>query len=483
MKNQLYAFIAVLAAMFTLSAGVSYADTYAGCTAPTTSTTAHTWYVDPVNGTATGDGSAEFPWKSLNDLIKGQYFANAPAYWDSVKKVMVKANPNGPIKSGDTILLNTGEYGDIEIRGSSGTAAGLIGFNNTDFITIAAAPGQTPHLHSLALLGGTKWVFRGLTITDNDAVAPYRGALFYMGGEYKDIILDNNTLGTTNDTSKWTMKEWNTNVFNAISIHNGSEPYAKCVAITNNKIKNVRFGIGFGSNYTLVKGNSVDYFADDGIDIAGSHLLIENNFITNSVENGDGFHRDGIQGQQLGDQTDVIINQNMVIRQTGDSNPFPGGLQGISSFDGTLSNFTISNNLVITNSPQGIAWYGVKNLTITHNTLLMDNGRAISCPATGGYTACATATVQPTSPWPPTINVSASKTGVHPDNVLVAYNITTHLAIDPLATNVTYTGNICPSIKQGASNICQFALPIGPTKNTVWTNKPGTYGDRNYILP
>ena len=482
MKNQLYAFIAVLAAMFTLSAGVSYADTYPGCAAPTTSTTAHTWYVDPVVGTDGGDGSAEFPWKSLNTIIANQYFANAPSYWDPVKKVTVKANPNGPIKSGDTVLLNTGEYGDVVIKGSSGTAAGLIGFNNTDFITIAAAPGQKPHLTSLALLGGTKWVFRGLNITNAGGTGPTRGALFYMGGEYKDIIFDGNTLGTDVDTSKWTMKEWNTNVWNGISIHNMNAPYGTCVALTNNTIKNVRDGISEGATNILIAGNSINYFADDGIDFAGSNALITKNFITNGIENGDGLHRDGMQGQQLGALDNITITHNMIIRQTDDNNPFPGNLQGISSFDGVLTNITVSNNLVITNSPQGIAWSG-KNLTITYNTLLMDDGRAISCPATGGYTACATATVQPTSPWPPTINVSATKTGVHPDNVLVAYNITTHLAIDPLTTNLTYMGNVCPSVKQSAKNICQFALPIGPTKNTVWTSKPGVYADRNYILP
>ena len=485
MKNQLYIFIAMAASLFMMCCGTSYADVYSGCAVPsaTPSATAHTWYVDPVNGSDTGDGSQAHPWKSLETLIKNQYFANGPTYWDPVKKGWVKNNPAAPIKSGDTVLLSTGEYGDVEFHGSSGTAAGLVGFGNTDFITIAAAPGQTPHFHSLALIGGTKWIFSGLTITDNDAVAPYRGPLFYIGGEYSDIIIDNNNFGTTTDTSKWTMKEWNTNVFSAVSIHNSAEPYGKCVAITNNKIRNVRFGIGFGSNYTLVKGNSIDYFADDGIDLAGSHVLIQNSVITNSVENGDGNHRDGMQGQQLGVQTDVTIDQNMVIRQTDDNNPFPGNLQGISSFDGVLSNFTITNNLVITNAPQGIAWYGVDNLVIAYNTLLADDGRSISCPATGGYAACTTATVQPTSPWPPTINVSASKTGHHSNNVFVGYNITTHLGIDPAATNVTYTGNICPSVKQMASNLCQFALPIGPTKNTVWTNKPGVYADRNYILP
>ena len=471
----------VIAFLFSFTPVV--AQVYTDCATPTANSTAHTWYVDPVNGTATGNGSAEFPWKSLNDLITGQYFANAPAYWDPVKKLMIKANPNGPIKSGDTILLMTGEYGDVTIQGSSGTAAGLVGFNNTDFITIQAAPGQTPHLASLNLLGGTKWVFRGLTITRTGSIPPPRGALFYMGGEYRDVILDQNTIGNTSDTSKWTMQTWNTDVYTGISIHNQVAPYGVCVALTNNTIQNVKSGIGTGSNNTLIAGNYINYFTDDGVDFAGSNLLITKNFITNSVENGDGIHRDGMQGQQLAAQDNVTITHNMIIRQTNDSNPFPGGMQGISSFDGTLSNFTISDNLVITNSPQGIAWYGVKNLTITYNTLLMDDGRAIGCPATGGWQACTTATVQPTSPWPPTINVSVSKTGVHPDNVLVAYNITTHLAIDPLATNVTYVGNICPSIKQGASNICQFALPIGPTKNTVWTNKPGTYGDRNYILP
>lgn len=469
--------ILLLVTLFLFSFTPALAQVYHDCSTPAANPTAHTWYVDPVNGTATGDGSRAKPWNSLNDLIAGQYFANAPQYWDPVKKVMVKANPNGPIKSGDTILLMTGEYGDITFQGSSGTAAGLVGFNNTDFITVQAAPGQTPHLASLNLLGGTKWVFRGLNITRTGSTPPPRGSLIYVGGEYKDVIIDNNYVGNSSDTSKWTMQTWNTDIFTGIVIHAQPDPYGSCVAITNNTFKNVKSGIGESSNNTLIANNSIDYFTDDGIDFAGSHLLITGNFITNSVENGDGIHRDGMQGQQLAAQTDVTIIHNNVIRQTTDSNPFPGNLQGISAFDGTLSNFNIVGNLVITNAPQGFGWSGVDNLVVQYNTLLIDNGRHIECPATGGWQACAAAVVQPTSPWPPSINIGASKTGHHSNNVDVSFNITTHMGIDPLATNVTVRGNACP----GITKACNLALPVAG-KN-VWYAKPGTYGDRNYILP
>jgi hypothetical protein len=59
---------------------------------------------------------------------------------------------------GDTIMLMSGNYGDI----------GLGDYNlpttNSDFITIEAAPGQTPVFNTLYVARTNKWVFNGIKV-------------------------------------------------------------------------------------------------------------------------------------------------------------------------------------------------------------------------------------------------------------------------------------------------------------------------------
>jgi hypothetical protein len=52
-------------------------------------------YVDPVNGSASGDGSAGKPWRTIQDVVDG----------------------SAPIKPGDTIWLRSGYHGVLAISG------------------------------------------------------------------------------------------------------------------------------------------------------------------------------------------------------------------------------------------------------------------------------------------------------------------------------------------------------------------------------
>ena len=62
------------------------------------------------------------------------------------------------MQPGDEVLLMSGQYGDISI----GTYA--VQTTNSDFVTIAAAPGQTPTLASLALTATNMWRFQHLSV-------------------------------------------------------------------------------------------------------------------------------------------------------------------------------------------------------------------------------------------------------------------------------------------------------------------------------
>ena len=80
---------------------------------------------------------------------------------------------------------------------------------------------------------------------------------------------------------------------------------------------------GNHGKYFLVSGNMIDNFAGDGIDHYGSHVRIENNHITNGHDICDNkcIHTDGIQGWNFNNRpgllnTDVVINNNEIVVQT-----------------------------------------------------------------------------------------------------------------------------------------------------------------------
>lgn len=98
------------------------ANVYPGCSVPSLKTGHHTFYVDPVNGSMSGDGSSAKPWKTLtevlnpaNKLISTQGHAGT-AYTNGTDTALHAVNPNGPVKAGDLILLKAAI---MELRPSS----------------------------------------------------------------------------------------------------------------------------------------------------------------------------------------------------------------------------------------------------------------------------------------------------------------------------------------------------------------------------
>ena len=63
------------------------------------------FYVDPVNGNMSGDGSADRPWSTLQEvldagLVESQVWASLP-YEDGAE--LVVKNDGAPVQAGDTI--------------------------------------------------------------------------------------------------------------------------------------------------------------------------------------------------------------------------------------------------------------------------------------------------------------------------------------------------------------------------------------------
>ena len=104
-------------------------------------------------------------------------------------------------------MLMSGNYGDIVIGDY------LQQVVNPSFVTVEAAPGQTPVFSTLYIRSTNKWVFKGIkvqslfgtnnnkqslvTVTDQGASLPT-----------SDIILENLQISTADNTDGWTQEQW-----------------------------------------------------------------------------------------------------------------------------------------------------------------------------------------------------------------------------------------------------------------------------------
>lgn len=193
---------------------VRAANVYTGCAAPS-SNHKNVWYFDPVHGktqAAGGNGSQAAPWNNLQALVQAQpgysfpLLTTAPYYQvpvagqPGVTKTGAKA---GPVAPGDQILLMSGNYGNVWLSTLNAK------ISNSDFVTVAAAPGQTPVLTSLFISGTNKWVFNGVKVQSLKPAALSGNPLVYIkdGGATfptSDIVLMNMSISSQDDAKAWT---------------------------------------------------------------------------------------------------------------------------------------------------------------------------------------------------------------------------------------------------------------------------------------
>ena len=166
---------------------------------------AETYYVDPQTGNINNDGSSNSPWSTLQDVF-------------SSKKI------NTAVAPGDTLLLRSGYHGAV-------SRTGLV---NSDYKTIKAQSGHTPTLSRLILLNSAKWRIDGLTISPEfDATYPAGNIvqLSSSSSPSSDMIIENCTIYSMDDSSNWTANDWATLTRNGIYTSNVTN-----VTIRNNNI-------------------------------------------------------------------------------------------------------------------------------------------------------------------------------------------------------------------------------------------------------
>jgi hypothetical protein len=464
MKTLSYAVIM----LFAFAVPVRAAQVYSGCASPA-STFRHVWYFDPVHGktqAAGGNGSQAAPWNNLQALVQAEsgyafpLLTTAPYGQVPVlgKPAVVTTGPKaGPIAPGDEILLMSGNYGDLWLNLYNSE------ISNSAFITIEAAPGQTPVLTSLLVAGTNEWQFNGLKVQSLQSVARSGNALVEIkdGGAAfptSDIVFENMIISSQDDAEAWSQGQWVANArtgFWAQSSAGGA--YTKCVSLTGSHISNVRNGAALLANQLLFSDNQIDHFGDDGIDYAASNLAITHNDLHDNLDIGDGNHEDAMQGVigvaapgvAVNYFQNILIDSNLIIRQTDPELAFPTYLQGIDNFNSDWTNMTITNNVVITSGCHSISFSSIHGSLIANNTVVEDG--LVSTP---GCIA--------------SVSVGAST------NTIVRNNLTSQLDVDTRGSGVVADHNVAMS--SAGALISWYVNGV-----VQYLGKPGTYGNGNII--
>jgi Right handed beta helix region len=484
----------ICAGVFCLAAacgGARAAEVYPGCAEP--GPIGKVWYVDPVHGKTPAEGGNGYqaaPWNSLQGVVSS---TPPPGYARPLLSSIPYRHPQPQagtgqrifadqagaiVQPGDEILLMSGQYGDIAV-GIYGTAT-----TNSAFVTIAAAPGQTPVFASLRLWATNMWRFQHVSVQSLAKAKQSRGILVSDQGSLttSDIIFEAMLVGAPENVDDWSQADWIAKAhysgFSAISGPNGIK--TKCVSFTGGKIYGARYAVSLFSHNSVFSHNTIDHFGDDGLDYGANNLIISDNYVHDNLDIGDGNHPDCMQGF-LGPidratapknakgvsytaYANVVIERNRCIRQTDPNLKFPLGMQGIDAFDSDWTNLTVANNVVVTSACWGIAYASVHGGKIINNTVL-DDGSGAGTKNPAGKVVC--------QPW---IGVGdATHEGLPSNDVIVRNNIGVAYRMEKVSPIVTMDHNICLSV-DGKGQIITYVN--GKLKIDT---RPGQYGDHNII--
>ncbi len=363
------------------------------------------FFVDPTHGDANNDGSAQKPWQSLQavfdkGLVECRQWEKLP-YKDGAS--LVSKNPGAPVKAGDTIYLRSGDYGNLEIRG----------YYNLDWITIAAEKGHTPKFTKILIRSGAHWKLHGMTVIPVVGTKK-AGALIGLEshgfhGPVHDILVENCQAESAQDSSKWTIEDWNTLAWDGIHVDGTKMAVRNCI------FRNVDFGISVTATDSMIERNTVENFAGDGMRGLGDNTTFQYNTVKNCYDVNQN-HDDGFQSWSrgvdrrvgTGQVRGIVLRSNTIINFVDRDQPFRGTLQGIGCFDGMFVDWVVENNVIITDHYHGITMSGARNCRIVNNTVLdCREGR----------------------PGPPWVCIGNHKNGTPSSGCIVRNNLTTAIRV------------------------------------------------------
>lgn len=332
------------------------------CLAAPRAVGAATWYADPVNGSPDGDGSADAPWPGFDWIVANNKIESMKpaAYPYSEGDPLSVRNDGAPVQPGDTILMRTGDHGDVWI----------VGYFNPDWVTLRAEEGHTPVLQRLLIRGGCRWRIDGVTFSKEPYATPNAETLMYFNshgwhGPVTDCAIENCHLYSADDSSAWTVDDWQAKAAGA-----GISASGQRITIRNCTLRNIKMGILAGTD-CLIEHNTLTGIGHDGFRSGGDHIVWQYNRMSDFVDI-DGNHDDMIQLYRGGGvpHVDVVIRANLFDGRKIDGRPHTTSPQGVGCFDGPYVNCIVENNIVLTAHYHGITLNDAEGCTIINNTVL-----------------------------------------------------------------------------------------------------------------
>jgi len=311
---------------------------------------ATTFYCDPATGSMSNDGSSGSPWSTLQAVFDNNKI-------ESRDLNLNPKNQGAPVKAGDTIKLRSGNHGTINETG---------GYHNTSNITIEVQSGHTPKLKSWTFNYASNWTIRGLEFAygmGSDAIYIVNILSGSSGTATHDITIEDCYIYAQEDSSGWTITEWN-NVPNAVQLAGSGN-----VILQDCTIKNIEKGVHCNGN-TQVIGCKIQNFAKDGIRCSGSNITLEENEILDSYAVNTN-HDDAVQVYcGYTSASNIIMRGNLAMNDTsGGTRNYISLMEGLCSFDDVITNFVIENNIVICAHYHGITMHEASNCTVANNTI------------------------------------------------------------------------------------------------------------------
>lgn len=298
------------------------------------------YYADPINGSMSNSGTSSSPWSSLEDIM----------------------NSANTFATGDIVFLRNGNHGFPKINKV-----------NAGYVEIRPQLGHNPIIDRIYIgnnISASYWKLNGLTIqTEN--VTPFPISLITLYPSSSNIIIEKCTIQSTDNTMSYTRNDWRDKTNHGIRSQGNGH------TIIDNTIQNIAVGLSIESVNTLIKNNTVQYFTIDGIRGLASDCIYESNTIKDNIavfiysEN----HYDGFQSYSccpVGSDTlkNVVLRKNLIINCTDTTRQWRGPMQGMAGFDGYFENWTIENNIIITDHWHGITLLGALNCRIINNTVV-----------------------------------------------------------------------------------------------------------------
>jgi hypothetical protein len=262
-------------------------------------------------------------------------------------------------KSGETILLSSGNYGSLNIYQKNFTGSG---------ITIAAASSTADA------------VITGLHISASSGIK--------LSG------LDLNCTSNSNNSFAYDVLTSSNITLTGLTVHGAGTSSgleiekSSNVVVSNSTISNVWNGIVELNNSNIsITGNTLTRIGGDGIDNGGSsNVTISNNSFTNFLGGSSTQHPDAIQfwtTNTTQSASNIVVSDNNISVGSG------AQVQGIFMTDqvGNLpyENVTITGNTVTAEMYNGIVVNDGTNVTVTGNTVVGLSDSALTLNASSTY--------------------------------------------------------------------------------------------------